>query len=85
MTGSSRIKSPEEIQRVLSRPGISPHDLYALGVIPVSRNSIYEACRRFLDGAGESPAAGVIECFRVGKKIIIPTAPLRRKLGLEVQ
>jgi hypothetical protein len=55
----------------LERPGISPDELYRLKVMPVSRNAIYDACNR-----------GDIECFRVGKKIIIPTAPLRRKLGI---
>jgi hypothetical protein len=38
----------------------------------VGRNGIYAAC-----------ATGEIECFRMGKKIIIPTAPLLRKLGIE--
>jgi hypothetical protein len=31
-----------------------------------------------------APECGTgIECFRLGKLIIIPTAPLRRKLGIE--
>jgi hypothetical protein len=31
-----------------------------------------------------SPQSGTgIECFRINKKIIIPTGPLRRKLGME--
>jgi hypothetical protein len=57
---------------VLKLPGISPDQLYRLNIMPLSRNSIYEACKR-----------GEIECFRIGKKIVIPTAPLRRKLGIE--
>jgi hypothetical protein len=60
------------VKGALHRPGISPDELYRLKVMPVSRNAIYDACNR-----------GDIECFRVGKKIIIPTAPLRRKLGME--
>jgi hypothetical protein len=40
-------------------------------VIPGSRNGTYEALKR-----------GDIDNFRIGDKILIPTAPLRRKLGL---
>lgn len=36
------------------------------------RNAVYGACGR-----------GEIECFRAGKLIRIPTAPLRRRLGIE--
>jgi Helix-turn-helix domain len=57
---------------ILALPTISPEQLYAAKLFGVGRNSIYEACN-----------TGEIECFRVGKKIIIPTAPLRRKLGIE--
>lgn len=60
------------IELALSRPAISPEDVYKLRLMPLSRNGVYDACRR-----------GDIECFRVGKRIVIPTAPLRRKLGLE--
>jgi hypothetical protein len=56
----------------LNRPAISPEELYRLNLMPVSRNGIYDACNR-----------GEIECFRLGRKIIIPTAALRRKLGME--
>jgi hypothetical protein len=63
----------DEIAAVLRLPGISPDQLYKLGIIPLSRNGIYDACNR-----------GEIESFRLGKKIVIPTAPLRRKLGMEV-
>lgn len=62
---------PKEIERALSRPGISPDELYQLNLIPVARNGIYDACNR-----------GEIECLRIGRKIIILTAPLRRKLGM---
>jgi hypothetical protein len=67
---AARLKpAPEEI---LKRPSISPDELHKLNLMPVSRNAIYEACNR-----------GEIECFRIGRKIIIPTAALRRKLGME--
>jgi hypothetical protein len=56
---------------VLEKPAISPEELLRSNVIPVSRNGMYDAIAR-----------GEIESFRVGKKIVIPTAPLRRKLGL---
>jgi hypothetical protein len=62
----------DEVRRVLSRPGISPDDLHRLQILPLSRGSIYDACNR-----------GDIDCFKAGKKIIIATAPLRRKLGLD--
>jgi hypothetical protein len=62
----------EEIARVLSRPSISPEELVDLHILPVSRNSLYVALGK-----------GDIESFRVGRKFVIPTAPLRRKLGME--
>jgi hypothetical protein len=52
---------------VLQRAGISPDELFDLNLIPGSRNSIYAACNR-----------GDIQCFRMGRRIIIPTAPLRK-------
>jgi hypothetical protein len=65
-------RAPLTAQEMLQRPGISPDELYLLNLMPVSRNGIYSACSR-----------GEIECFRIGRRIIIPTAPLRRKLGIE--
>jgi hypothetical protein len=62
----------KQIRAALLRPGISPDELYELGILPVDRNSIYDACNK-----------GEIECFRIGKKIVIATAPLRRKLGID--
>jgi hypothetical protein len=68
------------VDALLRKPTISPDELHNSGVIPIGRNSIYEACNSFL----RSPQSGTgIECFRVNKKIIIPTAPLRKKLGIE--
>ena len=41
-------------------------------ILDIGRNSAYEAVRR-----------GDIESFRTGKLIHVPTAPLRRKLGID--
>lgn len=43
----------------------------ALGL---SRNSAYEGCK-----------SGQIPSIRIGKRIAVPTAPLRRMLGIEAQ
>jgi hypothetical protein len=59
------------IESLRNRPGISPDELLASNVFKVSRNGLYAAINR-----------GDIESFRFGKKIIIPTAPLLRKLGI---
>jgi hypothetical protein len=56
----------------LQHPTISVDDLVRLKVMPVSRGLIYDACK-----------SGDIECLRVGKRILVLTAPLRRKLGLD--
>jgi hypothetical protein len=74
-TGTAKqadVLTDDEIKRLLSRPGISPDELLSSKLIPISRNGLYEALSR-----------GDIESFRIGKKIIIPTAPLRRKLGID--
>lgn len=60
------------IESVQNCSGISPDQLLASKVMPISRNGLYDALRR-----------GEIESFRLGKRIIIPTAPLLRKLGIE--
>jgi hypothetical protein len=57
---------------LMARPSITPDELFKARVMPLSRNLIYAACN-----------TGEIECIRIGRKIIIPTAPLRRKLGME--
>lgn len=59
------------IARALEKPGISPEELIDLDILPVGRNSLYDALKR-----------GDIQSFRVGKKIVIPTAPLKRQFGL---
>jgi hypothetical protein len=60
------------IQALLSKPGITPEEAIEAGIFPLSRNGLYRALQK-----------GDIESFRVGKKFVIPTAPLRRKFGLE--
>ena len=64
-----RESKPEEI---LKLPGITPDQLFKTRLMPLSLNLIYAACN-----------TGEIECFRVGRKIVIPTRPLLRKLGME--
>ena len=59
------------IAALRARPGISPDELLKAKVMPLTRGGLYEALHR-----------GEIESFRLGKKIIIPTAPLLRKLGV---
>jgi hypothetical protein len=55
-----------------SKVAISPDELNDTGEWPTGRNGIFTACH-----------TGEIENFRNGKRIIIPTAPLRRKLGID--
>jgi hypothetical protein len=64
-------KQPASVS-VLQLPGITPDQLHNAKLLPLSRNLIYAACN-----------TGEIECFRIGRKIVIVTAALRRKLGLE--
>lgn len=59
-----------EVDQLLARPTLTVAD--ALKIIPLSRNGLYEAIRR-----------GDIATVKMGKKILVPTAPLRRQLGLE--
>lgn len=61
-----------KIEELLSRPAITPEELADAKLLPIARNGIYDALNR-----------GEIEHFRVGRKFVIPTAPLRRKLGIE--
>jgi hypothetical protein len=58
-----------EIDALLSKPVIRPKDVPA--VLPIALMAVYRAIER-----------GDIESIRVGKKIMVPTAPLRRKLGM---
>ncbi|HWK96225.1 MAG TPA: hypothetical protein VNR39_12465 [Pseudolabrys sp.] len=69
------MSTPRELtfEEILKRPSITPEQLIAARVMPGSRASIYEALKR-----------GEIESFRIGRLIVIPTAPLKKKLGLAV-
>jgi hypothetical protein len=59
-----------EVKVLLEKPTITPEELYLSGVLQSSRNRVYQAINE-----------GLVPSFRVGKKIIIPTQPLRAKLG----
>jgi len=73
-TARAKVSAKQKLERLLnSKVTVSPEELHEQGGGQLGgRNSIYEACGR-----------GEIECFRVGKRIFIPTGPLRKKLGLE--
>jgi hypothetical protein len=64
--------SKASLDKALRRATISPTVLYRLGLLDVGLAGVYEACHR-----------GEIKSFRRGRKILIPTAPLRKKLGIE--
>jgi hypothetical protein len=61
----------EQVDSLLSRPTITPDELFRSKVLPLSRNGIYEAIER-----------GDIEAIKLGRKKAVITAPLRKKLGL---
>lgn len=60
----------EDLQQLVSRPTITVDA--ASRLLGISRNATYEAVRN-----------GEIESINVGKRRLVLTAPLRRKLGLE--
>jgi hypothetical protein len=60
----------DQVAQLLARPALTVAD--ALKVIPLSRNGLYEAIRR-----------GDIQTVKLGKKILVPTGPLRRQFGIE--
>jgi excisionase family DNA binding protein len=61
--------SKEELVELLGQPTVTVSE--AGQILGLSRNGTYEAVRR-----------GDLEVMKFGKRIIVPTAPLRRKLGL---
>jgi hypothetical protein len=61
----------EEILKLLRHPTISIPD--AGRVLGIGRNAAYDAVK-----------TGVIESIPLGKRRIVPTAPLRKKLGIEM-
>jgi hypothetical protein len=60
----------DELAKLLSRPTISVTEFGT--VVGLSRNGAYEAVGR-----------GEIQTIRFGRLIKVPTAPLRKMLGLE--
>jgi hypothetical protein len=63
--------TPSKINELLAKPTITPQQLYESGLLQSSRNTVYAACRD-----------GTVDVMRVGKKILVKTAPLKRQLGL---
>jgi hypothetical protein len=64
--------TPQEVKDLLQKPTITPEELYLSGVLQSSRNRVYQAINE-----------GLVASIKVGKKFVIPTAPLRRQLGIE--
>ena len=64
------ILSADQAREILSLPTTSVEK--AGQVLGLSRNVAYEAASR-----------GDFASIRMGKRIIVPTAPLRRQLGIE--
>ncbi|MGY3575497.1 DNA-binding protein [Bradyrhizobium sp. USDA 4504] len=65
------LKLNEELQALLSRPTADVPDVGRI-CYGLSRNGSYDAVRR-----------GEIETIRVGRLLKVPTAPLRKKLGID--
>jgi hypothetical protein len=61
----------DEVKVLLDKPTITPEELYLSGVLQSSRNRVYQAINE-----------GLVPSFRVGKRIVIPTAALRRLIGM---
>ena len=59
-----------EVEGLLAKPTLTVAE--ALKLIPLSRNGIYAAITR-----------GDIKTIKIGGRILVPTAPLRRQLGIE--
>jgi hypothetical protein len=70
--GGGKPGNTTDYREIMSRPTISPEQLHATGLLSISKNLIYDACNR-----------GEIECVRFGRRIVIPTKPLMKKLGLD--
>jgi hypothetical protein len=61
----------EEIETLLMQPAITPDQFLQSKVLPIGRNTLYDAI-----------ASGEIASMKVGKKKLILTEPLRKQLGL---
>lgn len=62
----------DEIKQLLSKPTISPQELFRSGIFPLSLYGIYESIKR-----------KEIDAIEFGKKKAILTAPIRRKIGMD--
>ena len=60
-----------DVEKLLKRPTISVPDC-GMKVFGLSRNASYDAAKR-----------GDFQTIKLGKRIAVPTAPLRRQLGME--
>ncbi len=63
--------TPSDVNELLKKPTISVQDA-GMKVFGLSRNASYEAAKR-----------GDFQTIKLGKRIVVPTAPLRRQLGME--
>jgi hypothetical protein len=61
----------DEIRELLEKPTITVVEA-GTKIFGLSRNGAYEAARR-----------GDFRTIRLGKRLVVPTAPLRRQLGIE--
>ncbi|SHN86741.1 helix-turn-helix domain-containing protein [Bradyrhizobium erythrophlei] len=61
----------QEIEELLSKPAITPDQLLRSQILPIGRNTIYDAI-----------SSGELASMKVGKKKLILTAPLRKQLGI---
>ena len=68
---SASKKRGAEIEQLLSQPTISVPDA-GMKLFGLSRNGSYEAAKR-----------GDFQTLKFGKRIVVPTAPLRKQLGIE--
>ena len=62
--------SDDELEKLLRRPTISVPEC-GMKIFGLCRNASYEAAKR-----------GDFHTISLGKRIVVPTAPLRRQLGM---
>jgi hypothetical protein len=62
----------KDVLALLRKPTITPDELHRSGILPLSRNGIYDAISR-----------GEIDVVEFGRKKAIVTAKLREKLGIQ--
>jgi hypothetical protein len=69
--GGITMKQNAEVARLLAKPTITVREA-GMKIFGLSRNASYGAAKR-----------GDFHTIRMGKRILVPTAPLRRQLGIE--